>query len=120
MQAEFISQLKNIVGEENIIYDSDNLRVYECDAFVAAKRRPEVVVLPTNTEDVAKVVRFAAEHQIPVVPRGAGSGLAGGIMAESDCVVIGTSRLNKIWLSHRRISTTKSNLMHSCNDHPKQ
>lgn len=96
MQAEFISQLKNIVGEENIIYDSDDLRVYECDAFVAAKRRPEVVVLPTNTEDVAKVVRFAAEHQIPVVPRGAGSGLAGGVMAESDCVVIGTSRLNKI------------------------
>ncbi|MEO6906867.1 MAG: FAD-linked oxidase C-terminal domain-containing protein [Abditibacteriaceae bacterium] len=96
MLPEHISQLKNIVGEENIIYNADDLRVYECDAFVATKRRPEVVVLPTNAEDVANVVRYAAEHQISVVPRGAGTGLAGGIMAESDCVVVGTSRLNRI------------------------
>ena len=96
MQPEHISQLKNIVGAENIISNTDNLRVYECDAFVAAKRRPEVVVLPTSTEQVAQVVRFAADNEIPVVPRGAGSGLAGGIMAESDCIVIGSSRLNRI------------------------
>ena len=96
MQPEHISHLKNIVGDANIIYNEDDLRVYECDAFVAAKRRPEVVVLPTSAEQVAEVVRFAAKHEIPVVPRGAGSGLAGGIMAESGCIVIGTSRLNKI------------------------
>lgn len=96
MQPEHISQLTNIVGVDNIISDPDDLRVYECDAFVAAKRRPEVVVLPTSTEQVAEVARFAAKHEIPIVPRGAGSGLAGGIMAESGCIVIGTSRLNKI------------------------
>lgn len=96
MLPEHIHQLKSIVGVNNIIDDSDGLRVYECDAFVAAKRRPEVVVLPTSTEQVAKVARYAAKHEIPVVPRGAGSGLAGGIMAESGSIVIGLSRMNRI------------------------
>lgn len=96
MQLEHIAQLTSIVGEANIIHQPDDLRVYECDAFVAAKRRPEVVVLPTSSEQVAAVVRYAAQHEIPVVPRGAGSGLAGGIMAETGCIVIGTSRLNRI------------------------
>src|SRR5690606_21767245 len=96
MQAEHISQLVDIVGAVNVISDSDDLRVYECDAFVAAKRRPEVVVLPTSTEQVAEVVEYRAKREILVLPRGAGRGLAGAIMAESGCIVIRTSRLNRI------------------------
>jgi len=96
MSPEHITQLQAIAGAENVISDPDNLRVYECDAFMAAKRRPEVVVLPTSTEQVAEIVRYAAAHDLPVVPRGAGSGLAGGIIAESGCIVIGLSRMNRI------------------------
>lgn len=96
MNSLLLSQLQSIVGADGVLSDADDLMVYECDAFVAAKRRPEIVVFPTTTEQVCALVKFARENDLIVVPRGAGTGLAGGAMAESNCIMIATSRMNQI------------------------
>lgn len=96
MNSQLLSQLQSIVGAGGVLSDADDLMVYECDAFVAAKRRPEIVVFPTTTEQVCELVKFANANDLVVVPRGAGTGLAGGAMAESNCIMITTSRMNQI------------------------
>ena len=96
MNPQLLSQLESIVGKGGVLSDADDLMVYECDAFVAAKRRPEIVVFPTTTEQVCDLVKFARANDLIVVPRGAGTGLAGGTMAESNCIMIATSRMNQI------------------------
>lgn len=96
MNTQLLSQLESIVGAGGVLSDADDLMVYECDAFVAAKRRPEIVVFPTTTEQVCELVKFARANKLIVVPRGAGTGLAGGAMAESNCIMIATSRMNQI------------------------
>ena len=70
--------------------------VYECDAYVAAKARPLAVVFPSSTNEVALTVSWANKHNITVVPRGAGTGLAGGALPETDSILLATSRLNQI------------------------
>jgi glycolate oxidase len=70
--------------------------VYECDAYVAAKAQPLAVVFPESTEQVALAVKWANKHSITVVPRGAGTGLAGGALPETDSILLATSRLNQI------------------------
>jgi glycolate oxidase len=96
MNPQLLSQLEAIVGADGVLYAPDELMVYECDAFVAAKRRPDVVVFPTSTEQVSALVKLARAQEMIVVPRGAGTGLAGGALAETGCLMIATSRMNQI------------------------
>lgn len=96
MNPQLLSELQSITGEDGVLSHPDDLMVYECDAFVAAKQRPEVVVFPTSTEQVSQFVKFARANNLIVVPRGAGTGLAGGAIAESGCLMIATSRMNEI------------------------
>jgi len=96
MNPQLLSQLQAIVGKDGILTDADDLMVYECDAFVAAKQRPQVVAFPTTTEQVSQLVKLARANNLVVVPRGAGTGLAGGTLPETDCLMISTSRLNQI------------------------
>jgi len=96
MNSQLLSPLESIVGAGGVLSHADDLMVYECDAFVAAKRRPEIVVFPTTTEQVSALVKFAVANNLVVVPRGAGTGLAGGAMAETGCIMIATSRMNQI------------------------
>ena len=71
-------------------------RAYECDALSAYRCPPLVVVLPSTTEEVAAVLRICAEDGVPVVPRGAGTSLAGGAMPTADAVMIGLARMNAV------------------------
>ncbi len=96
MNPQLLSELRAIVGDGAVISRDDELMVYECDACVAFKRRPEVVVLPSSTEQVAAVVRCADRNGVPIVPRGAGTGLAGGTMAESGAIMVALTRMNRI------------------------
>jgi glycolate oxidase len=96
MNPQHLSQLQAIVGEDGVLSASEDLMVYECDAFVAAKRQPDYVVFPTSTDQVSQLVKWARAHDLIVVPRGAGTGLAGGAIAESGCLMIATSRMNQI------------------------
>jgi glycolate oxidase len=91
-----LAELESLLGKNAVSSSAADLMVYECDAYVAAKQRPQVVVYPSSAEQVSAVVKFANRHGLPVVPRGAGTGLAGGALPESDCIMLALSRLNKI------------------------
>ena len=79
-----------------VIHDPAETRAYECDALSAYRCPPLAVVLPRTTEEVAAVLRTCLAEGVPVVPRGAGTSLAGGSMPTSDSVVIGLARLNQV------------------------
>jgi glycolate oxidase len=85
-----------IVGAKHAIVDAAELRTYECDGLLGFRVRPAVVVLPASTEEVAACVRLAAELRMPIVPRGAGTGLSGGALPVEGCVVVGLSRMKAI------------------------
>jgi len=85
-----------IVGARNAIVEPAELRTYECDALTGARVRPRLVVLPQSTEEVAAVVRTARGLGLPIVPRGAGTGLSGGALPVAEGIVVGLSRMNRI------------------------
>ena len=72
------------------------LRSYECDALTAYRCPPLAVVLPATTAEVAAAMRLCHEMSVPVVPRGAGTSLAGGSLPTADCVVIGVGRMTAV------------------------
>jgi glycolate oxidase len=85
-----------IVGTRNAISAPSELRTYECDGLLGYRIRPRIVVLPATTEEVAACVRLARESGLPIVPRGAGTGLSGGALPVEGGIVIGTSRMTRI------------------------
>jgi len=91
-----IAELAAIVGARNCISEPAALKTYECDGLTSFRALPGVVVLPESTEEVALVVAAARRANMPIVPRGAGTGLSGGAMPVPGCVVIGLSRMRRI------------------------
>jgi len=89
-------ELARICGRDAVIVDRDRLLVYESDALTAYRHRPGAVVLPRTTEEVRRTVQAVVRHGLPIVPRGAGTGLSGGAVALNGAVVIGTARMNRI------------------------
>ncbi|NHF72532.1 FAD-linked oxidase C-terminal domain-containing protein [Paracoccus xiamenensis] len=85
-----------VADKAAVITDPAETRAYECDALSAYRCPPLVVVLPSTTEEVAAVLRICAEEGVPVVPRGAGTSLAGGAMPTADAVMIGLARMNAV------------------------
>ncbi|HUF74661.1 MAG TPA: FAD-linked oxidase C-terminal domain-containing protein [Longimicrobiales bacterium] len=88
--------LVDIVGGDYVITDPNRLVVYESDGLTAYRALPRAVVLPDSTEETAAVVRLLHGEGIPVVPRGAGTGLSGGALPSPDGVVVGTARMNRV------------------------
>jgi glycolate oxidase len=91
-----IDELVRIVGASNVLCDPNELKVYECDGFALAKGMPLAVVFPTNTQQTADCVKALGRHALQIVPRGSGTGLAGGAVVYGDGVLINTSRMNRI------------------------
>ncbi len=85
-----------IVGAKNAIVSEAGLRTYECDGLTGYRHRPEIVVLPGSTDEVAACVKLAHELKMPVVPRGAGTGLSGGSLPSEGSIVIGLARMRRI------------------------
>ena len=86
-----------IVGPSGVISAPDELRVYDCDALIFDHRSmPDLVVLPTSTEQVAGVVRLCGKEGVPFLPRGAGTGLSGGATASHGGVLIVLTRMTRI------------------------
>lgn len=96
MKKEVISRLQQILGAPGVTADETDLLVYECDALTLFKNKPDVVVFPQTTEQVAQIVRVANEYRIPFVPRGAGTGLSGGAVAMEGGIIIELQRMNRI------------------------
>ena len=79
-----------------VIDDPAETRAYECDALTAYRCTPLAVVLPRTTAEVAAVLALCHAMAVPVVPRGAGTSLAGGSLPTPDCVVLGLARMNAV------------------------
>jgi glycolate oxidase len=89
-------QLRAIVGEDGVIDDPRTLTVYECDGYTLERAVPELVVLPRCPEEVPAVLRVLWVEGVPFVPRGAGTGLAGGTLPIAAPVMVCTTRLRRI------------------------
>jgi glycolate oxidase len=85
-----------MMGRQNVVADADELLVYECDAYTLEKYLPSAVVLPRSADEVAAVVKLCARHQLPFIPRGAGTSLSGTVLPVGGGVMIALTRMNRI------------------------
>jgi glycolate oxidase len=93
---EILEGLGKLVAHEALIVTEDERRAFETDALTAYRRMPLAVVLPSTTAEVSAVMRFCHENGVKVVPRGAGTSLAGGAIPQEDAVVIGVAKMNRM------------------------
>ncbi|PAF42233.1 FAD-linked oxidase C-terminal domain-containing protein [Helicobacter sp. 11S03491-1] len=89
-------ELKNIVGDENFHNDKAHLLAYCYDA-TKERYEPDCVIYPRNEIDVSKILKYCNDHQIPIIPRGAGSGFTGGALPVRGGVILAMEKyFNKI------------------------
>src|SRR5882757_9734747 len=95
MNSNLVREFENLLDTASVLYRPEDLLLYEYDGSVE-KGRPNLVVFPTTTEQVSRIVKLAAEHHLPIVGRGAGTGLSGGALARTGGVMIVFARMNRI------------------------
>lgn len=88
-------ELENLVGPRGVLHTAQDLSLYEYDGGVD-KHRPDVVVFPRSTAEVAEIVRIANRYNLPFVGRGAGTGLSGGVIPRAGGLMIAFARMNRI------------------------
>jgi len=94
-QPAIAERLADIVGERFVLSRPSELLVYNSDGLPGYRRQPRLAVFPGNRDQTIAVVKLLAEEKLPFVPRGAGTGLSGGALAD-DIVVLGLHRLKEI------------------------
>ena len=94
-KAEVVQELSALLGDRYVLHSPYDLMLYEYDASID-RSVPDIVVLPASTQDVATIVKIAARHRVPIVPRGAGTGLSGGAIPIYGGIVMVFSRMNRI------------------------
>lgn len=91
-----LDKLRAIVGPQNLLTAPSELMVYECDGFTIEKNQPEVVVFPTSTEQIVRIVKLCNELDLPFLARGAGTSLAGGCVPVGGGVMLALARMKRI------------------------
>ena len=95
-RAVLIARLKAILPADGLLTTPEAMRVYECDGLAAYRGLPGLVALPRNPEQVRGILMTCADLEVPVVARGAGTGLSGGALPFPGCVLLSLSRFNRI------------------------
>src|SRR3954462_9235097 len=93
---EILTGLARLVAPEALVTSEDERRAFETDALTAYRKMPLAVVLPSTTAEVSAVLRFCRDNGIKVVPRGAGTSLAGGAIPQEDAIVLGVAKMNRV------------------------
>ncbi len=93
---DILRGLSRLVAPEALIVSEDERRAFETDGLTAYRKLPLAVVLPSTTEEVAAVMRFCHENRVKVVPRGAGTSLAGGAIAQEDAIILCIAKMNRV------------------------
>jgi glycolate oxidase len=103
LDAAILEALRNAVDANNttgqptgLITEQNQLQTYECDGLTNFRTVPSAVLLPRTAEQVQSIVRICAEHSIPFVARGSGTGLSGGALPATGGIVISFARMNRI------------------------
>ena len=91
-----VQQLRAALQAEDVLWEAEDLKPYECDGLSVYRQVPLAVVLPRDEADVQRVLRICSAANVPVIARGAGTGLSGGATPRADAVVLSLARLNKI------------------------
>jgi len=94
--AEILSAIQSIVGPDNIITNHDSLEKYSHDETEDLHYYPEVVVKPGAPEEIAALIKLCNEKMVPITPRGAGTGLAGGALPIMGGISLAMERFNKV------------------------
>src|SRR2546430_11722347 len=107
LSGPFLADLEHIVGAGGLVRSPEGRLVYECDMHTFYKGAPDVVALPTRTEQVVAIVSLCRRGRIPLVPRGLGARLVGGAMAPARRVLVGPNRSDAVpGLAHPTRSAT--------------
>jgi len=88
--------LEAVVGPEGMTTDRTRRQVYECDGLALMRRVPDLVIAPLDTSEAQECLRLLHSEGLPIVPRGAGTGLAGGATPIEGGVVFKTSRMRRV------------------------
>ena len=90
-----VRELIDAIGAEAVVWQAEDLLVYEYDATID-RGKPEAIALPATTDDVVALMQICNRHNVPITPRGAGTGLSGGALATRGGVVFGMNRMRRI------------------------
>jgi glycolate oxidase len=96
LNAADVAELQALLGENAVVASEAGLFTYEADALTVERRPPDAVVLPRSTDEVCALVRWARAKKLPVVPRGAGTGLAGGATTELGGLSLSLNRMDQV------------------------
>ncbi len=96
MSDNFIARLRMQLPEQCVLHQEEDLRPYECDALSAYRQLPLAVVIPETLEQVRTALALCNQNSIPVVARGAGTGLSGGAMPLGNGILLSLARFNRI------------------------
>lgn len=91
-----VAALKKALPAQCVLHRPESVKPYECDGLSLYKCMPAVVALPENEAQVQAVMRICRQHGVPIVARGAGTGLSGGAMPHAQGVLLGLSKMNRI------------------------
>ena len=95
IEQRVLEELRRVVGRDHVIAGAGDLRIFERDGSIEGAV-PDAVVLPASTQQVSEVMKIAAREQIPVVPRGAGTGLSGGAVTIRGGIALQVTRMRRI------------------------
>jgi len=95
-QREVVAALKAFLPEHCVLWREEDTRPYECDGLTMYRQLPMIVALPETEEQVARIARTCFEMQVPIVPRGAGTGLSGGALPHGQGVLLSLAKFNRI------------------------
>ena len=95
-RAQVIDELQHVLPPHSVLSDEESLRPYECDALSAYRQLPMAVALPDSEAQIIAILRICRRHGVPVVARGAGTGLSGGAMPHRYGVLLSLAKLNRI------------------------
>src|SRR5258705_14001768 len=96
MRAELVRELHQLLSREAVLHELEDLKPYECDGLSVYRQLPMVVALPSCEEEVVAILRLCHRLGIPVVARGAGTGLSGGAMPLADGLLLSLAKFNRI------------------------
>ncbi len=112
---QLVERLRTVLPADAIITELSETRAYECDGLTAYRCPPMCAVLPANTDEVAAVMKICHDMNVPVVPRGSGTSLAGGALPTADSVILGVAKMSGVIETNYddryiRVQTGRTNL----------